>query len=59
MVWVSGLGEVPSDGLRVSPVTWVGRVGPGLTLPSSVLSAEERMNRTDPFDIVACVCVIE
>jgi hypothetical protein len=52
VVWVSGFGEVPSDWLLVSLergfMEWVH------TLPSRVLSAEERMNRTDPFDIVAC-----
>ena len=36
--------------------TWVGGVEMRLTLPSRVLSAEERMKRMDPLDIIAVVC---
>lgn len=56
VVWVSGFGEVPSDWLLISLKTWVG--GLGLTLPLRVLSAEERMNRTDPLDILAVYVLV-
>jgi hypothetical protein len=47
--------------IRLAEVSVIERVrmGIGHTRPSRVLSAEERMNRMDPFDIVDMIVVIE
>lgn len=54
MVWVSGFGEVPSDRLGVSCGEGCNEVS-RRTLPSRVLSADERMKRMDPLDMIAVV----
>ena len=60
VVWMGSFGEVPSNWLWfVSHLIHEALVEYGpLTLPSRVLSADERMNRIDPLDIVYCLGVV-